>query len=123
MARRAGPASAPAGWKRPATNVRWRDMVERLLAYSDRVTAAPGERIEIKVSAPEPGPYRARLIRLICGDDSPSGPGFKAEEIASPIARAYPGRLQPFRAGSHIEFRKGGPQLSGSFTMLAMVWP
>jgi N,N-dimethylformamidase len=98
-------------------------MTERLLAYSDRVTAAPGERIEIKVSAPEPGEYRARLIRLICGDDSPSGPGFKAEEIASPIARDYPGRLQPIHAGSHIEFRKGGPQLSGSFTMLAMVWP
>jgi len=98
-------------------------MTERLLAYSDRISAAAGERVEIKVSAPEPGPYRARLIRLICGDDSPAGPGFKAEEIASPIARDYEGRLQPIHAGSHIEFRKGGPQLSGSFTLAAVIWP
>ena len=40
-------------------------MVERLLSYSDRVSAAPGESVEIKVSAPEPGEYSVRLIRLI----------------------------------------------------------
>jgi len=98
-------------------------MAERLLAYTDRVSAMPGEQVEIKVSAPEPGAYRARLIRLICGDDSPGGPGFKAEEIASPIAHSYPARLQPIHAGSHIEFRRGGPQLAGSFTFFAMLWP
>jgi len=98
-------------------------MVERLLSYSDRVSAAPGESVEIKVSAPEPGEYSARLIRLICGDDSPGGPGFKYEEIASPVAKSYPARLQPIHAGSHIEFRKGGPQLAGSFTFFAMLWP
>src|SRR5262249_9521937 len=98
-------------------------MKERLLAYTDRVTAAPGERIEVKVSAPEAGSYRAKLIRLICGDESPDGPGYKAQDIASPIAREYPARLQPIHYGSHIEFRKGGPQLSGSFTLLAMIWP
>ena len=62
-------------------------MAERLLAYADRISAAAGERIEIKVSAPEGGAYQAKLIRLICGDDSPEGPGFKAEDIASPIAK------------------------------------
>jgi len=96
---------------------------ERLLAYTDRVTAAPGERIEVKVSAPEAGTYKAKLIRLICGDESPEGPGYKAQDIESPIARDYPARLQPIHYGSHIEFRKGGPQLSGSFTLLAMVLP
>ena len=70
-------------------------MAERLLAYSDRISAAPGERIEIKVSAPEAGEYSAKLIRLICGDDSPHGPGFKAEDISSPIAKSYPARLRP----------------------------
>ena len=98
-------------------------MTERLLAYADRLSAAPGESVEIKVSAPEPGRYRARLIRLVCGDESPGGPGYKAEEIASPIGREHEGRKQPIRAGSHVEFRKGGPQLSGAFTLTAMVWP
>ena len=36
-------------------------MAERLLAYSDRVSAAPGESVEIKVSAPESGEYEAKL--------------------------------------------------------------
>src|SRR3954464_1539095 len=98
-------------------------MAERLLAYTDRVNVAPGESVEIKVSAPEPGEYQAKLIRLICGDDTPHGPGFKAEEIASSLAKSYPARLQPIHAGSHIEFRKGGPQLAGSFTFFAMLWP
>jgi N,N-dimethylformamidase len=98
-------------------------MAERLLAYSDRIGAAAGERVEIKVSAPEGGEYQAKLIRLICGDESPEGPGFKAEDIPSPIARRYPARLQPIHAGSHVAFHKGGPQLAGSFTFLAMIWP
>src|ERR1051325_7039165 len=98
-------------------------MAERLLAYADRIHVAPGERIEIKVSAPEGGEYTANVTPLICGDDSPQGPGFKAEDIAAPIAKSYPAGLQPIHAGSHIEFRKGGPQLAGSFTFIAMIWP
>ncbi|HEY4162204.1 MAG TPA: N,N-dimethylformamidase beta subunit family domain-containing protein, partial [Dongiaceae bacterium] len=96
---------------------------ERILAYSDRISAAPGESVEIKVSAPESGEYTARLIRLISGDEGPSGPGFKAEDIASPIARGYPGLFQRVPSGSHVSFHKAGPQLSGSFTLLAMIWP
>jgi N,N-dimethylformamidase len=96
---------------------------ERLLAYSDRISAAPGESVEIKVSAPEAGEYSARLIRLICGDEGPHGPGFKEQEIASPVARRYPARFQRVPSGSHVAFHKGGPQLSGSFTLLAMIWP
>lgn len=98
-------------------------MAERLLAYADRISAAAGERIEIKVSAPEGGEYQAKLIRLICGDESPDGPGYKAEDIPSPIAKSYPARLQPIHAGSHIAFHKGGPLLAGSFTFFAMIWP
>ena len=98
-------------------------MAERLLAYSDRIYAAPGESVEIKVSAPEDGEYSAKLVRLICGDDTPHGPGFKAPEVASSIAKSYPARLQPIHCGSHIAFHKGGPQLAGSFTFFAMVWP
>jgi N,N-dimethylformamidase len=98
-------------------------MTERLLAYSDRISAAPGERVEIKVSAPEPGQYRARLIRLICGDDSPGGPGFKEAAVASAIEGDYPARRQSIHAGSHIDFHRQGPVLAGSFTLMAMIWP
>ena len=98
-------------------------MAERLLAYSNEVSIAPGDSVEIKVSAPLPGAYRAQLIRLICGDDGKDGPGFKAEPIAAPGNGEYPARRQPVNAGSYVEFPEGGPKLGGSFTLLAMIWP
>jgi hypothetical protein len=50
--------------------------------YSDRLSVAPGERIEFKVSSEEPGTYRADIVRLIHGDTNPAGPGFKEQVIA-----------------------------------------
>ena len=38
--------------------------------YADRLSVAPGETIEFKVSCDEPGSYRADLVRLIHGDIS-----------------------------------------------------
>lgn len=98
-------------------------MAERLLAYSNEVSAAPGDRIEIKVSAPLAGKYHANLVRLICGDDSPDGPGFKAEAIPADCNGDYVARRQEVNAGSYVEFPNGGPTLAGSFTLLAMIWP
>ena len=98
-------------------------MAERLLAYSNEVSAAPGDRIEIKVSAPLAGNYHANLVRLICGDDSPDGPGFKAEAIPADCNGDYVARRQEVNAGSYVEFPNGGPTLAGSFTLLAMIWP
>ena len=42
--------------------------------YADRLSVAPGETIEFKVSCDEPGSYRADLVRLIHGDTNPAGP-------------------------------------------------
>ena len=70
--------------------------------YADRLSVAPGETIEFKVSCDEPGSYRADLVRLIHGDTNPAGPGFKEEEIASPINGSYAGRHQPIASGSHV---------------------
>ena len=80
-------------------------MAERLLAYSNEVSLAPGDSVEIKVSAPLPGAYRAQLVRLICGDDGKDGPGFKVEPIAAPAtanirrdnSRSTPGHMSSFR--------------------------
>jgi len=42
--------------------------------YADRLSVAPGETIEFKVSCDEPGSYRADLVRLIHGDRTPPAP-------------------------------------------------
>ena len=62
-------------------------MTLRLLGYSDRLTAAPGDTIRFMVSCDAPE-YESRLVRLIHGDTNPEGPGFKQVEIDSARAEA-----------------------------------
>lgn len=98
-------------------------MSERILGYTDRLSAVPGDAVSFKVSAPLAGKYKARLIRLICGDDSPEGPGFKAEHIASAIDGAYPAREQRIMAGSYVWVTARQPFDLANFTVQAMIWP
>jgi len=72
-----------------------------LVGYTSRLSAAPGERLSFMVSSKRPG-YEARLVRLIHGDEHPSGPGFKEEELSSTIDGEYAGRVQELRPGSYV---------------------
>ena len=75
----------------------------KIVGYADRFSVRPGERIDFKVSCEDEAPrYQAQLLRLICGDDRPDGPGFKAEMIATGITGSYPGRKQQIITGSCI---------------------
>jgi N,N-dimethylformamidase len=97
----------------------------QIIGYTDRMSVRPGETIEFKVSC-ESGAatYKAAILRLICGDDSPEGPGFKARTVDGAVAGTYPGRRQPIRAGSFIQVPPS-PALDrlGSFVMTANIWP
>ena len=97
----------------------------QIIGYADRMTVRPGETIEFKISC-EAGAasYRAEILRLICGDDSPKGPGFKARSIGSPVTGKYPGRRQPIHAGSYIRVAPA-PALDRlrSITITANIWP
>ena len=92
--------------------------------YCDRLSVAPGERIEFKVSCEEAGTYRADVVRLVHGDTNPAGPGFKEEVVESDANGDYDGRLQPTDAGSCIVVEDGGAlALDGAFTLHAFVMP
>jgi N,N-dimethylformamidase len=98
--------------------------VLKIVGYGDRFSVAPGETIRFMVSAMANRRYRAELVRIIHGDCNPQGPGFKAEQIASPFDGGYEGRQQAVHAGSfvrapHHECCEG----LGSFTLAAMIWP
>ena len=73
-----------------------------LHGYADRLSVAPGEPIEFKVSTDVPGSYRADVVRLIHGDTNPAGPGFKERVVDSAANGEYEGRHQPIRSGSHV---------------------
>ena len=95
----------------------------KLLGYPDRYSVAPGETISFQISAEDDQDYQASLVRVICGDCNPQGPGLQFEVIPSSIDGTYRGRRQTTDAGSYLEAPL--PQLDegGSFSFFAMVWP
>ena len=96
----------------------------RVTGYSDRISVAAGDTIRFMVSCDEHQSYRADLVRVICGDCNPDGPGFREEVIACDANGTYNGRHQPIRAGSYVR-TTGSPDLSSlqGFTVAAMIWP
>lgn len=96
-----------------------------IVGYCDRWSLRAGESLKIMVSC-EAGAetYRADLVRLICGDISQAGPGYKEEELPNAANGEYPGRRQRVHAGSYVAVPPG-PELNavGSFSLQALVWP
>lgn len=95
-----------------------------VLGYCDPWSVAPGETVRVMVSTYGAARYDARLVRVICGDDRPSGPGLKEEAVACPIDGVHAGRYQPIAIGSYA-VAPHGPALDGlaSFTVQMYVWP
>ena len=92
--------------------------------YADRLSVAPGEAVEFKVSCEEPGRYRADVVRLIHGDTNPAGPGFREEELETDAGGEHDGRFQDTDAGSCVVVEDDGAlALSGPFTLHAFVLP
>ena len=94
-----------------------------ITGYSDRISVRPGETVKFMVNCEHPT-YQADIVRLICADDTPAGPGFKERPIRTPVSKRHKGRRQAIHAGSYalVESR---PLLEtlGSFTVQAMIWP
>jgi N,N-dimethylformamidase len=92
-----------------------------LIGYADRLSARPGETIEFKISSTSPQPFEARIVRIICADPNPDGPGIVTRPAPSAIDGSYPSRFQDYRLGSCVAAR-GGLVLD-SFTLVATIWP
>ena len=95
-----------------------------LVGYVDRFSVAPGERIEFKVSGTASEPYTARLVRVICGDPNPAGPGIKEIDVPSELDGSYPSRQQAVHLGSYARIPESD-HLNGltRFTFAATIWP
>lgn len=93
-----------------------------LIGYTNKLSARPGETIEVKVSSASDAPYRAELVRIISGDPNPEGPGMKLVPVPSAIDGDYPSRVQDTRLGSHMAaILTGG--LPKTFRLRATVFP
>ena len=97
----------------------------KVFGYSDKISVKPGEVIQFHVNADGTEIAEAQLVRLIHGDEHPSGPGFIEEEIDCAGERhvegrkaIYPGRVIP--RGADPERRLA---LDGSLTLFAFIHP
>ena len=94
-----------------------------IAGYADRLSVQPGQVIRFMVRSEAPQ-YDAQLVRLIHGDTSPRGPGYREQELNGSFGGSYQGRLQPLENGSsavvadHIAL-----DLTGSFSLVAWIYP
>ena len=94
----------------------------RLVGYTDRLSAAPGETVRFMVSSDHER-YESRLVRLIHGDTNPAGPGFKQVLVPSAIDGIRDGHHQEFPSGSSATLPVPAGALSGDLTFTAFVQP
>ena len=91
-----------------------------ITGYSDELYCRPGETIAFKVNCAA-AQYRADIVRIICGDTNPEGPGVKEIVVDTAANGMYPGRPQHITAGSYVEV-PSVPELA-SFAVEAYIWP
>lgn len=96
----------------------------RILGYADRLSAAPGGRLQVKVSCEGVSRYRAELRRIIQGDINPDGPGYRDEKIDLDLGGPFAGRRQEIHAGSYGLVERPEPLAElESFTLAVAVAP
>ena len=78
-----------------------------ITGYLDRFSARPGEDVVARISLRAAGPYRARLVRVICGDPNPDGPGMQFEDLSARLDRTLQGQHQQIQIGSYGLVPKG----------------
>ena len=94
--------------------------MKTLFGYADAISLRTGEAIAFKVSSETGAPYRAQIVRLICGDTNPAGPGYQEDEVPG-AAWDCPGRRQVVRPGSCLVV-PAAPVLDG-FEIDLLAWP
>lgn len=95
-----------------------------LTGYADRVSVRAGGTIAFKVSSAGPGPFKARLVRIVRGDPNPSGPPQLFEDLSRLFAGAFPSREQRAWPGSYALIERGkSVKLGPALLVEALVWP
>lgn len=106
-------------------------MTKTIVGYCEPFSVRPGQQVELKLSATEPAQCLLDVVRLVCGDPSSKGPGFREELVARPDVSgpshwptSIKTRTQPLHPGSSAEIPTG-PWLEGlrSCTVQVLVHP
>lgn len=95
-----------------------------LMAYADRWSCRPGDRVRFMVSGKGAERYEARIVRLKQPSAGPLATPFSPEPMASPVDGEHRLRWQPIPIGSFAAV-PAHPALhpAGSFTLALLLWP
>ncbi len=96
-----------------------------VIGYTDKVSYAPGETVQFKVSADNTTTAEVAITRLIHGDEHPDGPGFVEEVIAADCSGSQAVGKQFVDTGNAVivDDAKGLLAGSGSITIAAYIYP
>jgi N,N-dimethylformamidase len=94
-----------------------------LAGYLDRISARPGETVGVKVSSQLAAPYDADLVRIVCADPNPDGPGMQLVPMPGALTGQYPSRVQPVRPGSCAVIGTPGLAMPEACTIVVRVQP
>ncbi len=97
----------------------------KLFGYSDKLSVKPGDLVQFYVNGEGTGRAEAKLVRLIHGDQHPSGPGFVEEEIDCSTNGTWRVETQHTQLGSFLEVADDLHRLAveGSLTAFAFICP
>jgi len=96
-----------------------------ITGYTNRVSVAPGEEVEVKVSVENASEADVEIVRLIHGDEHPDGPGFIEEVVPSAVSGRHPVRKQFVDVGNAVvvDDPQGRLAAGGPITIWAYVFP
>lgn len=73
-----------------------------LIGYVTPLRGRPGQALQFKISSVNHRPFKARTVRIDCGDPNPQGPGMKLPPVDFGLPdREYDGMYQETTLGSH----------------------
>lgn len=94
-----------------------------LVGYPDKFSVAGGEPIVFHVSGAGESSFDAHLVKLIHGDTSADGPGFKETELVSSVNGSYALHSQPSHFGSYGRLADVAKVPDGSFSFFCFLQP
>ena len=97
-----------------------------LAGYADRLSVRPGETITFRVSNATGEKTAVRVVRVVCADPNPDGPGVRIEPVAGrPPSEIVAPEPQTTCSGSYAIADIGADlePLDRGFTIVATVWP
>jgi len=94
-----------------------------LTGYLDRISACPHEVVGVKVSSQFAAPYDADLVRIVCADPNPAGPGMQLVPVPGALIGRHPSRAQPVRPGSCAVIDTPGLAMPDACTIALRVQP